>query len=65
MLKAKDLRNEAVEELRAMVEEISLEIYELKNELRVSRKLEKPHLLSVKKKDRARILTIISEKKRK
>ncbi len=64
MLKAKDLRNEAIEELQAMVQEISREIYELRNELRISRKLEKPHLLVSKKKDRARILTIISEKKR-
>ena len=44
--------------------ELSKEIFELNCELKVSRKLEKPHLLKEKKKDRARVLTVISEKRR-
>jgi len=63
MLKVKDLRNEAKEELQAMALELAREIFELKNELKLNRKLEKPHLLTQKKKDRARVLTIISEKR--
>lgn len=64
MLQAKDLRQEAVEELQAMAEEIEREIFEIRNELKMNRKIEKPHLLKEKRKDRARILTIMTEKKR-
>ena len=63
MLKAKELENQSVEELEAKYEDTCRDIFELTNELRVSRKLEKPHELKEKKKDRARILTILRQKK--
>ncbi len=62
MHKAKDLRDQSVEELLALEEDLSKESYHLKSELRVNRKLEKPHLLIQNKKDRARVLTILREK---
>ena len=60
---AKKFRDQTVEELKIVHKELSKEIFDLNNELRITRKLEKPHLLSRKKRDRARVLTIIQEKK--
>ncbi|MDJ0651563.1 MAG: 50S ribosomal protein L29 [Simkaniaceae bacterium] len=65
MLKARELINQSNEELEAQYEDICRDIFELTNELRVSRKLEKPHELKEKKKDRARILTVLRQKKSK
>ncbi|MCB1072060.1 MAG: 50S ribosomal protein L29 [Chlamydiia bacterium] len=65
MLKASELINQSDEELEAQYEDICRDIFELTNELRVSRKLEKPHELKEKKKDRARILTVLRQKKHK
>lgn len=62
MLKAKELINLSVEELEGQYEDICRDIFELTNELRVSRKLEKPHELKDKKKDRARIKTVLRQK---
>ncbi|WP_420421936.1 50S ribosomal protein L29 [Simkania sp.] len=62
MLKAKDLINQSVEELEAQYEDLSREIFELMNELKLARKLDKPHLLSEKRRDRARVLTVLRQK---
>lgn len=62
MLKAKDLINQSVEELEAQYEDLSREIFELLNELKLARKLDKPHLLKEKKRDRARVLTVLRQK---
>ena len=62
MLKAKDLINQSVEELEAQYEDLSREVFELLNELKLARKLDKPHLLKEKKRDRARILTVLRQK---
>jgi len=63
MLKAKDLINQSVEELEAQYEDLCREIFELMNELKLARKLDKPHLISEKKRDRARVLTVLRQKK--
>ncbi|MCH9614373.1 MAG: hypothetical protein SP1CHLAM54_16680 [Chlamydiia bacterium] len=47
------------EELNVRSEELLAEIFELRSELSMARKLEKPHLLRAKKKERARILTAL------
>lgn len=62
MLKAKELRDQSPEELQALSIDLSKEIFLLRNELKTTRKLEKPHLIRVKKRDRARALTILREK---
>jgi large subunit ribosomal protein L29 len=64
-VKASELINLSDEELEARYEDLCREIFELTSELRVSRKLEKPHQLKEKKKDRARILTVLRQKKSK
>jgi len=62
MLKAKDLINQSVEELEAQYEDLCREVFELMNELKLARKLDKPHLISEKKRDRARVLTVLRQK---
>ena len=61
-MKAKELRDQSVEELEAMLEDLKKEKYKNINELRLSKKNEFPHLnLQIRKKI-ARILTILKEK---
>jgi large subunit ribosomal protein L29 len=62
MLKAKDLRDQSIEELEAALLDAKKELFELNNELKQTRKIEKPHLLRERKKDIAKILTVIREK---
>ena len=51
-----------VEEMNAKVLDLEKEIFELRNELAVNRKLDKPHLIKVKRREKARLLTIITQK---
>jgi large subunit ribosomal protein L29 len=60
MLDFKELKNQTKAELLAKYEELSSDIFKLKNDLKISRKLEKPHELKEKKKDRARVLTALN-----
>lgn len=65
MVKASELINLSDEELEDRYGDVCRDIFELTNELRVSRKLEKPHELKEKKKERARILTVLCQNKNK
>ncbi len=65
MAKAKDLRDQSSEELKALYQDLSKELFQLRNEMKVTRKMEKPHAVRIKKKDRARIMTILREKEMK
>lgn len=62
MTKAKELRNQSESELKALYQDLSREMFQLRNEMKLTRKMEKPHLVRMKKKDRARVMTILSEK---
>lgn len=62
MQNANTLREKSKEELMALSVELSKDIYRMRNELKFTRKLEKPHLMKHLKKDRARVLTVLSEK---
>ena len=62
MVQSKELRSRSEQELEALYQDLSKELFVLRNERNVSRKLEKPHLLKAKKKDRARVMTILREK---
>lgn len=63
MLKAKELHNQSIEDLELLDQDLLKEIFELTNELRITRKLEKPHSLKSKKKDRAKVLTVLTQKR--
>lgn len=62
MLKAKDLRDQSIEELDVKYEDLRKELFQLSNEARIAKKAEKPHAIRQKKKDIARLLTVRHEK---
>ncbi len=62
MSKASDLRDQTSVELEALKRDLDKEIFSLKNKLKYSDQSKKTHLISEKKRDRARILTILTEK---
>ncbi len=64
MSKGDELRSKTKEELTSVVSSLDEEIFKLRNELKVTRKLEKPHVLSQKKRERARVLTVLTEKEK-
>lgn len=64
MSNIKELRELPEDQLENLIEDTSKEIYELKNKLALTRKLEKPHQLKDKKKDRARAILALSEKRK-
>ncbi|NGX34507.1 MAG: 50S ribosomal protein L29 [Candidatus Anoxychlamydiales bacterium] len=59
-----EIREQAEDQLEFRLTEIDREIFDLVNELKISHKLEKPHLLKSLKKEKAQILTILTERKR-
>lgn len=61
MAKVKEFRAQSKEELKALYQDLSKELYAFRNEMKVTRKMEKPHLVRIKKKDRARVMTILRE----
>lgn len=63
MFKMEELRSLSIDDLKHKYDELSREIFELTNELRVTRKIEQPHRLKLSKKDRARVMTALSEKR--
>lgn len=60
--KKTELKEQSVVELNAQLRDLDREIFLLRNELSIQRKLEKPHLLKEKRKNKARILTILTQK---
>ncbi|NGX46798.1 MAG: 50S ribosomal protein L29 [Chlamydiae bacterium] len=62
MDRMKEFKDQSVEELKALFRDLSKDIFELKNEISMTRKIDKPHLLGEKKRDRARVLTLLSQK---
>jgi large subunit ribosomal protein L29 len=64
MKKAKEFRDQTVEELQSAYTDYQKELFSLVNEKKLSKKLEKPHLLRTNRKNIARLLTVINEKKK-
>lgn len=62
-MKKKEFKDQSEKELLAQVTQLDREIFGLRNELAVQRKLDKPHLIRAKRKDKARILTILTQTK--
>ncbi len=62
-MKAKELRNESDEQLLSMIQDREKELFDMKNELALTHKMEKSHLAREKRRDIARILTILRERK--
>jgi large subunit ribosomal protein L29 len=64
MAKKKEKHEHSDVELQAKAHELDREIFALRNELAMNRKLDKPHLIKAKRKEKARILTILTQKQR-
>jgi len=62
MKKNRRFQESTAYELNALYRELSKEIFDMRNEKAISRKLDKPHLLKQKIKDRARVLTFLKAK---
>lgn len=63
MYKAKDLRDQSIEELEAIYDDSCKKLFTLINEMKSQKKREKPHEIKHARKDIARILTVMSEKR--
>ncbi|OGN65298.1 MAG: 50S ribosomal protein L29 [Chlamydiae bacterium RIFCSPHIGHO2_12_FULL_49_9] len=62
--KKQEEKDQSIDELRAAAAALDREIFQLRNELSMQKKLEKPHLLKVKRKEKARVLTTITLKQK-
>lgn len=60
-----EFKDQSVEELKALRHEISKDIFAMKNEISTTRKIDKPHLIRLKKRNRARVLTLLNQKEKK
>jgi large subunit ribosomal protein L29 len=63
VLEAKDLREQTVEELEKREQELADQLFALRFQ-KVTGQLEKPSKVREVKRDRARLLTVLTEKKR-
>jgi large subunit ribosomal protein L29 len=61
MVDVSELKNRSAEELKEFLSDLSKEIFALRNEFKMTRKIEKTHLIKEKKRTRARILTILRQ----
>ena len=59
-----EIRDQTDEQLEFRLTDIDHELFDLFNELKTVHKLEKPHLLKDLKKEKARILTVLNERKK-
>lgn len=63
MYKAKDLRDQSLEELEAIYDDSCRKLFEMINESKSQKKREKPHEIKHVRKDIARLLTVMAEKR--
>ncbi|MBI5272478.1 MAG: 50S ribosomal protein L29 [Chlamydiia bacterium] len=57
-------KHQSISELKASVLELDREIFAIRSELSMNRKLEKPHLLKAKRREKARVLTQLTLKQK-
>lgn len=60
----KEIVDLSVVELQAKSRDLAKEVFELRNTLAIQRKLEKPHLLKAKRRERARALMMLTKKQK-
>ena len=59
--KEKNLRDLSVDELKALGLDLERKVFDLRNQLSMNRKLEKSHLLKATRREKARVLTILTQ----
>lgn len=62
MAKAKEYRDMSAEDLEAALIDVNRELFALRNEFMGAKKSEKPHRLRLRRRDKARLLTVMTEK---
>jgi ribosomal protein L29 len=62
--RTKTVHDQSITELSERLIQLDRELFALRNEKAMQRKLEKPHLLPMKRKEKARVLTILTQKQR-
>ena len=60
--KKENLKEQSVKELTSAIEHLDRELFTLRTELATQRKLEKPHLIKEKRRQKARLLTVLTQK---
>jgi large subunit ribosomal protein L29 len=63
MKKAKDFRGQTTQELMTTLNDLRRDYFMMVNQNKFQNKLEKPHLLRVRKKEIARLMTVLNEKR--
>ncbi len=63
-MKAKDYRDQSSEELELAKVNLTKDLFDLFNELKISKKLDKPHLIREKRRNIAKINTVLREKQK-
>jgi large subunit ribosomal protein L29 len=64
MAKKKATQDHSLQEIGAKIIALDRDIFVMRNELAINRKLEKPHLIKTKKREKARMLTLLTQKQR-
>jgi len=64
MSNIKELKDMTIDQLESFIDDLNKELFELKNQLAVMRKIEKPHLIKDKRRDRARAIMVLADKKK-
>lgn len=64
MGKMDKIKDQSKEQLKIRITDIEKELYHLKNELKTAHKIEKPHMIRELKKEKARILTFLTQIKK-
>jgi ribosomal protein L29 len=62
MKDCKEMRDQSLEELTVRVKEARSALFEMRNQRRATKKLEQPHLMTLKRREIARLLTVKREK---
>ena len=63
MNKTQEFREKSYDELEATLLEVRKELFRMTNEQKMAKQLEKPHKLRQKRKEIARIQTVLTEKR--
>ena len=64
-MKMKEIQDQSDEQLLALVTDLKADLFKMENDKAATHKVEKPHLFQAKRKDIARILTVLTNRKRK
>lgn len=63
MSKASQIRDMAIDEIEAAVSAVNKELYGIVNDAKMTKKSAQPHLKYQKKKEKARLLTVLHQKR--